>query len=198
VDGDLAEAVSALRAAFEQRKLRARFEPAEPALIKQVRESLALTERYAAFLREANPTKVETATPSERIRFVPAAELVREQVGFGVADGTTKARDGWRPGWTVIAHSSLLGDPYFLDTTRPDVEGDCPVMTAMSGAGSFKPLLAASSFACFLRILAAGMEVAAGFASDSLDDQDDAIFREAMSPRVRVIDAAAARAGHWT
>jgi hypothetical protein len=198
VDGDLAEAVSAMKEIFEQRRISARFDSADQALVRRIRDSLPLTERYAAFLRGANPVDVETVTPSERIRFIPAADLLREQIGFGASDDTTPAREGWRPGWVVIARSSLLGDPYFIDTTRPDVEGDCPVMTAMSGTESLRPVLCASSLACFLRILAAAMEVAVGFALESFDDQDEVIFREAVSPRIRVIDTAALRAGHWT
>ena len=198
MDGDLAEAVSAMKAIFEQRKIPARFEAADEAVVRKVRQSLPVTERYGAFLREANPVDVETFTPSERIRFIPAAHVLREQVGFGLADGATTQRDGWRKGWIVIAHSTLLGDPYFIDTSRPDVEGDCPVMTAMTGTDSLRPVLCASSFACFLRILTAAMEVAAGFALESFDDQDDAIFREAVSPKIRVIDTAALRSGHWT
>lgn len=159
---------------------------------------LPLTERYLAFLQEADPVDVETATPSERIRFIPAAELIPEQVGYAASDDETPARKGWRKDWVVIAHSTLLGDPYFLDTSNSDVEGDCPVMTAMSGTEQLKPLLCASSFACFLRILTASMKLATGFADDALDEQDEAIFREALSPEIRVIDAAALRSGHWT
>jgi len=198
VDGDLAEAISALKAVFVQRKIATCLERADEALVRRVRQALPLPDRYAAFLREANPVDVETATPSERIRFVRAEDLVREQIGYGAADKATPARDGWRKGWIVVAHSTLLGDPYFLDTTRPDVEGDCPVMTAMNGTDSLRPVLCASSFACFLRILATAMEVAAGFGSATFDDQDDAIFREAVSPKIKVIDTAALRAGHWT
>ena len=198
MDGDLAEAVSELEAIFDQRNLEVRFGKADGAALQRIEQSLPLTERYTAFLEEANPLDVETSTPSERIRFVPAAELMQEQVGYSMADSETPAQNGWRNSWVVIAHSTLLGDPYFLDTSRPDVEGDCPVMTAMSGTDQLKPVLCASSFACFLRILTAAMEVATGFAQESFDDQDDAIFREAISPRIRVIDGAALRAGHWT
>ena len=90
----------------------------------------------------------------------------------------------------------MLGDPYFLDTPRSDAEGDCPVMTAMLGA-HLEPQLCASNFACFLRILAAAMEVAEGFADDG-DPDDEHIFREALAPKIRLIDPAALRAGHWT
>jgi hypothetical protein len=198
VDGDLAEAVSELKAIFEQRNLAVRLGNADQKIVSDLVQRLSLTERYAAFLRDANPLELETLTPSERIRFIPAEELLQEQVGYSIGGEEEPALEGWRQSWVVIAHSTLLGDPYFLDLARPDVEGDCPVMTAMSGTDQLKPVLCASSFACFLRILTAAMEVASGFAEDSLDGEDDAIFREAVDPRIRVIDMAALRAGHWT
>jgi hypothetical protein len=198
VDGDLAEAVSELKEIFAERNIEARFTAADREILEGIRLRLPLTDRFTAFLQEADPVDVETVTPSERIRFIPAAELVAEQVGYAMADSDSPARKGWRKDWIVIAHSTLLGDPYFLDTTRSDVEGDCPVMTAMSGTEQLKPVLCASSFACFLRILGAAMKVATGFAEDTFDDQDDAIFREAISPKIRVIDGAALRSGHWT
>ena len=92
----------------------------------------------------------------------------------------------------------LLGDPYFLDVAKLDAEGDCPVFTAMSGAGKWEPLLCGSSFAQFLRILAAGMEVAQGFGEAMMDDDDEAAFREALGLKIKPIDAGALRAGHWT
>ena len=68
----------------------------------------------------------------------------------------------------------------------------------MMGADSLKPVLCASSFQQLLRILATGMEVATGFGNGVLDDDDEAIFREALGPKIKTIDSAALRAGHWT
>jgi hypothetical protein len=198
VDSDLAESVSALKEIFEKRRLAARWGKTDDAALKALKQKLRLVPRYVAFLKGADPLDVETVTPSERVRFVPASDLEKEQAGYGKSDGTTRAREGWKEGWIVIAHSALLGDPYYLDTTRPDAEGDCPVMTVMSGAGTARPVLAASSFCSFVHILAAAMDVASGFANDGLDPDDEQIFREALAPKVKVIDAAAAREGHWT
>ena len=114
-----------------------------------------------------------------------------------LAVGGTVALD-WKSGWVIIGESSLLGDPYFLDTSKPDPEGDCPVYTAISGQTRWVPTLAASSFAQFLRILSTAMEIAAGFGDAIMDDEDEDSFREALGPKVKVIDAAALRAGHWT
>jgi hypothetical protein len=146
----------------------------------------------------ANPEKVETVTPVERIRLLPADELARAQShGAGSTQGEKIPAD-WKPGWVVIGESSLLADPYFLDVSKLDAEGDCPVYTAMSGQDRWVPTLAASSFAQFLRILSTAMEIAAGFGDAIMDDEDEDSFREALGPKVKVIDTAAMRAGHWT
>ena len=201
MDSDLAESLSLLRAAFEKRRIAITFGAAEPAVVDGLRKSFGLPPRYRAFLLEADPTKVETSTPIEHVRLLPASELAREQLGFGLLeDGTPRGavKEGeWRKTWVVIGQSALLGDPYFLDVDKLDAEGDCPVYTAMNGAGRWEARLAGSSFAQFLRILAAGMEVAQGFGEAMLDDDDEASFREAVGARIKTIDAAALRAGHW-
>src|SRR6202020_1300455 len=146
----------------------------------------------------ANPEKVETATPVERIRLIPAEELVKSQDLVKVPGATGTAPADWKSSWVVVAESALLGDPYFLDVSKPDPEGDCPVYTAMSGQDRWVATLAASSFAQFLRILATAMEIAAGFGDAIMDDEDEDAFREALGPKVKIIDAHALRAGHWT
>lgn len=196
MDSDLAEAVKALKAVFEKRILPADFRPGSDQLVGGMKQRLGLSDRFASFVTSANPVDVETVTPSERIRFIPNEELEMEQFGYGRGNAENPAMDGWKEGWVVFAHSALLGDPYFLDTTRPDAEGDCPIMTWMSGT-ELKPVLCASSLVCFLRILAAAMEVADDFADDA-DTDEEHIFREALRSRVRNIDNAALRAGHWT
>jgi len=201
VDSDLAESLSALKAVFDKRKILATFGKADPAIVESLRKGFRIPLRYRSFLLEADPLNVETVTPVERIRLIPAAELAREQIGFSVAeDGTpiSSTKDGeWRKNWIVIGRSSLLGDPYFLDISKIDAEGDCPVYTAMSGAGRWDPSLCASSFAQFLRILAVTMEIALGFGEAMMDDDDETAFREQVRQRIKTIDAAALRAGHW-
>lgn len=196
MDSDLAESVAALKAIFEKRLLPGTFGKADPATLERLQGKLPLPQRYVDFLAAADPIDVETVTPPERIRFIPAAELEQEQIGYSQGDAETPPMDGWREGWIVIAHSALLGDPYFLDTENIDAEDDCPVMTAMAGA-DLKPILCASSVERFIRILATAMDVAADF-GDNPDPDDEFIFREAISPKIRVIDSAALRAGHWT
>jgi hypothetical protein len=202
VDSDLADSLSALKEAFQSRSVPARFKTADPALVTALKAKLRITRRYREFLLASDPVDVETRTPSERVRLVAAAELEKEQIGFALDESgnlNTKATAaGWRPSWVIVAHSSLLGDPYFLDTGSPDAEGDCPVFTAMNGTETWQPRLCASSFAMFLRILAVGMEVAGGFADEDLDMDDEQVFREALGPRIREYDPAALKAGHWT
>lgn len=202
MDSDLAESISALKEAFTRRSLPAVFGKADKQLVEQLRSKLRIPRRYREFLLAADPTDVETRTPSERIRLIHSAQLEQEQIGHALTPEReligSGAASGWRPSWIVVAHSTLLGDPYFLDTASPDAEGDCPVYTAMSGTEAWKPRLCASSFALFLRILALGMEVAQGFAEDDIDMDDEQVFREALGPRIRSYDPAALKAGHWT
>src|SRR5690606_35088710 len=117
------------------------------------------------------------------VRLVAAADLLKEQEGYALEGGEVieRPRDsGWRPTWIIIGHSSLLGDPYFLDVSEADAEGDCAVYTAMSGTDTWQARLCASSFAMFLRVLSVTMEVAEGFNEAQLDYEDEFVFREAL------------------
>ena len=191
MDSDLADAVEGLKTVFAKRKIAATFGKAPADRVDALKKSLRVPSRYRAFLLGADPTKVETVTPVERVRLFPSEEIEKAQAAV-------RASAEWKPAWVVVAESSLLGDPYFLDVSKPDPEGDCPVYTAMSGQEKWQPTLAASSFAQFLRIIATAMEIAAGFGDAIMDDEDEDSFREALGPKVKVIDAAALRAGHWT
>lgn len=197
MDSDLADAVEGLKTVFQRRKLECSFGKADKALVEDLKKQLRVPSRFRSFLLDANPLKVETATPVERVRLLPAEEILKAQDAIkSPSEGSAPA--DWKASWVVVAESSLLGDPYFLDTSKPDPEGDCPVYTAMSGQERWVPTLAASSFAQFLRILSTAMEIAAGFGDAIMDDEDEDSFRESLGPKVKVIDAAALRAGHWT
>ena len=177
---------------------------AEPSAVEALRSKLRIPRRFREFLLACDPVDLETITPAERVRLIPAAKLLDEQCGFALLDdGQPRAHgqtgpNGWRSTWVIIGHSSLLGDPYFLDTATTDAEGDCQVYTAMNGTDVWKPRLCASSFAMFLRILAIGMEVAKNFPDRGLDVDDEQVFREALGPKIREYDPAAVKAGHWT
>ena len=198
MDSDLAESVSALKDIFTRRGIPASFGKAEPAMVETLRNTFRIPARFRAFLVAADPVDVETVTPIERVRLIASEKLAAEQVGHSVDAAGGPGPAVWRKSWIVIARSALLGDPYFLDISKLDAEGDCPVFTAMTGTDTLKPELCASSFAQFLRILATSMEVATGFGEAILDQDDEAIFREALAPKIKTIDSAALRAGHGT
>lgn len=198
MDSDLADAVEGLKAIFQRRKIECAFGKADKALVEDLRKKFRVPSRYRSFLMGADPTKVETVTPVERVRLLPANEIEKAQQAVLSPPEGGSAPSDWKTSWIVIAESALLGDPYFLDVSKPDPEGDCPVYTAMSGQERWVPTLAASSFAQYLRILSTAMEIAAGFGDAIMDDEDEDSFREALGPKVKVIDAAALRAGHWT
>ena len=198
MDSDLVDAVEGLKAIFQKRKIEATFGKAPAELVDALKKQLRIPARVRNFYLAANPVRVETVTPVERIRMIPAEELVKAQdVVHTPPEGGPKPAD-WKASWVIIGESSLLSDPYFLDVAKLDPEGDCPVYTAMSGQERWAPTLAASSFAQFLRILSTSMEIAAGFGDAIMDDEDEDSFREALGPKVKVIDPAAMRAGHWT
>ena len=203
MDSDLREAVGALRAVFERRKIESTWGQASPELVTELKTKMRVPPRFRAFLTAANPVEVETVTPVEKVRLISAEKLGEGQVGYAVAeDGTTlvTGKDGdWKKSWVVIGTSTLFGDPYFLDVSKLDAEGDCPVYAGQkTEKGTWKTTLAASSFASFVNILAIGMDLASGFGEAVFDEQDDNAFREALEPKIKAFDPAAARAKHWS
>lgn len=202
MDSDLSESIAALKGAFDKSGQEPTLGSAAPALLTALEEKLRLPRMYRKFLSMCDPVSVEIVTPTERVCLVSASELEKEQYGFALAPTgerrTTPTEAGWRPEWIIIGHSGLLGDPYFLDVSKVDAEGDCPVYTAMSGTEQWQPKLCASTFAMFVRILAINLEVAQGFDVDDYDSDNESSFREAVGPRIREYDPAAVKAGHWT
>ena len=202
MDSDLAESVSALKESFEKIGQPPFIGKASSDVVASLKEKYRLPRRYCAFLEEWDPTDLEVATPIERVCLLGSQQLEEEQAGFCTDDSGQVIADptdaGWRPEWVVIGLSGLLGDPYFLDVSRADAEGDCPVYTAMSGTEQWQPKLCASSFAMFLRVLAIHVEVSRGFDIDDYDADNERVYREAVRPKIREYDPAAVKAGHWT
>jgi hypothetical protein len=202
VDGDLTESIAALKQAFEKSGQEPTLGRASTELLAALEEKLRLSRRYRKFLSVCDPVEVEIVTPTERVVLVAASQLEQEQRDFALTAAgerrTSPTESGWRPEWIIIAHSGLLGDPYFLDVSKTDAEGDSPVYTAMSGKDVWQPKLCASTFAMFVRILAINLEVAQGFDVDDYDSDNENLFREAVGPRIREYDPAAVKAGHWT
>jgi len=202
VDSDLSESIAALKQAFDKSGQEPKLGSASPELLGALEEKLRLPRLYRKFLSVCDPVEVEIVTPTERVCLLAASDLEKEQCGFALTPAgdrrSSPSEAGWRPEWVIIGHSGLLGDPYFLDVSKPDPEGDCPVYTAMSGQERWNPTLAASSFAPAVVTDAFERQIAAGFGDAIMDDEDEDSFREALGPKVKVIDAAALRAGHWT
>lgn len=153
MDRDLAESLSALEKALESSDGPARFGRADKHHLERLKERFSLPRRYVEFLAEHDPLDICTKSPSEHVRLIPSHSLDEEQTDFATdLEGkllTAPSKNGWRPTWFIIAHSALLGDPYFLDTAQRDAEGDCPVYTAMSGKDTWRPRLCASTFTLF-------------------------------------------------
>lgn len=203
MDSDLRDAVGALRAVFERRKIESKWGTAPPELLTELKTKYRVPQRYRAFLAAANPVEVETVTPVEKVRLIAAEKLGEGQVGYAVGeDGAslvTGKEGDWKKSWVVVAVSTLFGDPYFLDVSKLDAEGDCPVYAGQkTERGTWKTTLAASSFASFVNILALGMDLASGFGEAVFDQHDDDNFREALEPKIKAFDPAAARAKHWS
>ena len=79
MDSDLAESIAALKKAFEVRRVPARFGTAEAALVESLRAKFRIPRRYREFLLACDPLDVETRTPAERVRLLPASGLAAEQ-----------------------------------------------------------------------------------------------------------------------
>jgi len=136
--------------------------------------------------------------PFQELIIYAAPELDRAQVGFRgprLGDDAFVAPHGWRRSWVVIAYDS--GDPYFLDTTKIQPNGDTPVWTAMHGTGTWEPILAASSLAQFLQILRVWVRIVVSHHDKQNPDEplDDAHLRR-LTNEINQIDSAAT--DHWT
>ena len=201
MDSDLVDAIGKLKAVLDRRTISYVLGSGSKDTVDRVQQCLKLPPRYRSFLLESNPVELQTVTPIESVQFVSLQDLLKEQVGFSLNEDLSprgpRLLGSWRRSWVVVAYG-VLGDPYFLDVSQGDAEGDCPVYTAMTGTDRWDPRLAASSFVLFLQILTVAMELADGFGEADLGVDDEDMFREALGPRIRSLDSAALRAGHWT
>ena len=111
MDSDLAEAISALKDALGSLGVSARFESGDRRLIDELAAKFDLPRRYVEFLLDSDPVDVESQTPSERVRLLPASELVEEQTGFALTDDGERIENplanGWRPSW-IISTGAIL------------------------------------------------------------------------------------------
>lgn len=136
--------------------------------------------------------------PFQRIEVFAAPALEAAQIGYRGArpgDDSFVVPHGWRKSWVVIAVDA--GDPYFLDTTRITLEGECPVYTAEQGTGTWEPHLAASSIAQFLHILKTWLKIVVPHQDrhNPAEPLDDTHARR-LRAEIAAIDPAAA--DHWS
>lgn len=86
--------------------------------------------------------------PAE-VTLVAPPDLDSAQVGYATdAEGRdlTSGQGSWQSEWLVIGTDYFVGDPYFVDLSRPEL----PVFTAIHGAGKWDPQPVADSLRTFL------------------------------------------------
>ncbi len=173
--------------------------PIEPAIVAALAERHALPPVYRAFLQALGKQGIAILPgPFQELILYAAPELERAQVGFRgtrPGDNSFVAPHGWRRSWIVIAYDN--GDPYFVDTAKTLPDGECQILTAMHGTGTWEPRLAASSLGQFLRILRVWARIVVPHYDPQNPDEplDDAHLRR-LTGEIAQIDAAAA--DHWT
>ena len=172
--------------------------PVASGLIARLQQRFNLPTAYCDLLRALGSENLTiTPGPFQAIVLHAAPSLEVAQVGFRgsrLGDEGFIAPHGWRRAWVVIATDA--GDPYFLDVSKTTPDGECPVLTAMQGTGTWEPRLAASSLAQFLRILRVWTRIVGAHYDPQNPDEplDDAHSRR-LASEIGQIDAAALE--HW-
>jgi hypothetical protein len=92
----------------------------------------------------------EVCFGSEGFHIYTPDELAKAQLGYSAhPDGTDLTGTGegaWRKEWLVFGNGTLVGDPYFVDTSAEAL----PVYTATHGMGTWEPGEICGSLARFL------------------------------------------------
>ena len=209
--GDIATLVQQVRDEWQQQTLRKQHpelevippaEPVEPLpadLLAGLTRRYTLPPAYQAMLRAIGRRGFSVLPgPFQELIVYAGPELELAQVGFRgprPGDDGFVAPHGWRRTWVVIAYDA--GDPYFLDVTRVNRGGECPVWMAMHGTGTWEPRLVASSVAQFLQLLRAWIRAVVPHYDPQNPDEplDDAHLRR-LTAEITQIDPAAT--SHWT
>ena len=109
------------------------------------------TEQYIE-IRRSLPFD-EVSFGYQTVKLFPVEELEEAQLGYSVGDSgedfTGENAGDWKRGWLVVAHEDLLGDPIFVDLSKPEL----PVFTAAHGGDEWNPVLIASSLRGFIEAL---------------------------------------------
>lgn len=104
--------------------------------------------------RQRRPRAFEPVSLGFRtVALVDPDDLAEAQVGYAVdpaGRALTGQKEGdWSHDWLVVATEDEVGDPLFVDASKPD----WPVSTAMHGEGAWSPEQVADSFTSFLAAL---------------------------------------------
>lgn len=174
-------------------------QPVAPELVAELARRYGLPSAYQTLLLALGQHSLSIVPgPFQVLDVFAAPRLEEAQVGYRGSrpgDDGFVAPHGWRRNWVVIAADA--GDPYFLDVTKANDLGECPVYTAMHGTGTWEPRLAASSLELFLRILRVWLRLVVPHHDRQHPEEplDEAHARR-LAGEIAQLDPAAA--GHWT
>lgn len=124
--------------------------PADQSDLLLISRKWALPQRYFEFLKRFSPDKIicQLKLPGygSGFCFYGARELIAGQVGYSV-QVTSEPLECWPQDYICIGNSSV--DPFVLDLSSIQ-NGDCPVLTAKHGQGSWDFRSYSRSFEAFL------------------------------------------------
>jgi hypothetical protein len=127
--------------------------PADGADLRAITKRWSLPERYVEFVTKFSPLSVTIYGKGfgQGLSLYGAGELVKAQDGYSYDPVEVKEIADWNPRHVVIAAHG--GDPFVLDLERV-TDGDCPVLTASHGQGTWTFERGAPTFSAFLGKLA--------------------------------------------
>ncbi|HEX5501252.1 MAG TPA: SMI1/KNR4 family protein [Thermomicrobiales bacterium] len=171
------------------------YAPIAPATVRGASQRYGLPSAYRELLAALGQEGFTISPgPFRAIVLYAAPDLEAAQVGFRgprPGDESFVAPHGWHRSWVVIATDA--GDPYFLDVTKADARGECPVYTAMHGTGTWEPLLAASSVEQYLCILDVWLRIVLPHHDRQNPDEPlDELHTRRLAAEIARIDPAAA------
>ncbi len=120
-------------------------------------------------------------------------ELNAAQLGFGVnesgqpiANTASNNIGDWQTAWLVFARDTELGDPYFVDTLKPEL----PVYTGFLGDNGWEEELVASSIEayvlCMQLLLKQGLQTQAQFVPDDNTVVDADVLADMQQQLIKI------------
>ncbi len=145
---ELESGISALQSALARSSLMVNLGSADESEINELQEFLPVTEVLREWYLRSAPLEFEIPWAVEWLSLFAPSEVVESQVGYrwtGEVGGDED--EEWNPRWLAIGECSA--DPVIADTGTPET----PILMAIHGTGSWKPLEIAPSLADFLLLL---------------------------------------------